>query len=98
MSDGINDNWRKFGENKRNIRQKKVIKDNTHKDIYRVKVDSLTIRGGMTPTGKISMILGMPSAHEKDMFVVLKMDGEEKLSAIADCISTLMPKTKSITT
>lgn len=57
-------------------------------DIYRVKIGSFVIRGGITPTGKASIILGMPSAQEKNVFVSLKIDGKEKLLAIVDCIFT----------
>ncbi len=58
------------------------------KDVYRAKIESLEIRGGITPTGKASIILGMSSAQKENIYVSLKIDDKEKLLAIVDCIFT----------
>ena len=61
-----------------------------NKDFYRKKRGHFTIRGGFATNGEPSLILGMPSAHQKDVYVALKIDGIAKLSAITTCISALL--------
>ena len=66
-----------------------------NKDFYRKKIGHFTIRGGFATNGEPSLILGMPSAHQKDVYVALKIDGITKLSAITTCISTLLKEYSS---
>lgn len=61
------------------------------KDLYTIRIDNLTIRGGINPkNNKPSIILGMPAADEKGYYSTLKIDGEEKLAAIVKCISVVI--------
>lgn len=61
------------------------------KDLYTTRINNLTIRGGTDPkNNKPSIILGIPTANKKGYYSMLKIDGEEKLAAIIECISVIM--------
>lgn len=64
--------------------------ENTNKDLYTVKIDQLTIRGGRTSEGVPSIIIGMPSAQKENRYIVLKIDGTKKLRGILNCISNIV--------
>ncbi|MCK4498938.1 hypothetical protein KAU11_00400 [Candidatus Babeliales bacterium] len=61
-------------------------------DIYNARVDNLSIRGGITPKGEPSIILGAFIVNKKDRCVILKIDGEAKLQAIFECIVAVVSK------
>lgn len=65
------------------------------KDLYTTRINNLTIRGGINPkNNKPSIILGMPAANIKGHYNMLKIDGEEKLAAIVECISVIIRSKK----
>jgi len=63
-----------------------------HEELYYEKMRGLTIRGGKTKSGKPSIILTMPSVQERKYYLTLKIDGQDKLTAIKDCIEILLKK------